>query len=750
MHLRSVCLAVLGLVAPVAAQGVNCVLLGTQHLHTPTYANIWGYVAPNGHEYALLGCSNGTAIVDTTIPTAPIERAYIPGATSQWRELNTYLQYCYVCTEAGGAGIQVIDLTNPDAPVLANTFGTAQFNNCHTITCDTQTGRIYCNGTNNGTAVFDASVNQVNPTFVGYMTPSGQSNYFHDFHTRNGFGYASMIYNGVMRIYDLSVWPPLAVSSTATPNTFTHNAWTNASSTVCVTTDETNGSFVKFFDITNRAAPIGLSQYTTNPVSCPHNAYILGNLCHVSWYTEGYILLDITNPSNPVEVASYDTYPGASGGFNGAWGVYPFQPSGNVYILDRQTGLYIVRPNLTDLAIAHTPLPNTTNEDGPYPVVASVTGSNPIGAVTMNWRAGTSGAFTAVPMTPTATPNQYSANIPGQNAVATVQYYIDAVDSVGSQRSPASGQHEFAVGSVTQVFFDDLETNLGWTHGFTVSTDDWQRGTPQGRSGTSGGVPWADPSSAYSGTNCWANDLGASGFNGSYPNSVANWLQSPSIATTGAQGLKLRYRRWLQLAAGDTARVLVNGTAVFTTAAATNDSSWQLIEHDISAISNSQANVALRFELSTNATNVSGGWAIDDVQLLTVSDAAPPLFYGAGTPGTGNIVPVIGLSAPAALNTTTQIQGSNILANAASFLVMNLAPDNTPIAGITALVQASGAAVLFQQASPAGTAAWPFTVPNNAAFDNIYLFSQVIPLDAGSPGGLLAASQGMRFRICLQ
>jgi len=750
MHLRSVCLAAFGLVASVAAQGVNCVLLGTQHLHTPTYANIWGYVAPNGHEYALLGCSDGTAIVDTTIPTAPIERAYIAGATSQWRELNTYLQYCYVCTEAGGQGIQVIDLSNPDAPFLAGTFGQAQFNNCHTITCDTQTGRIYCNGTNNGTAVFDATVNQVNPTFVGYMTPGGQSNYFHDFHTRNGFGYASMIYNGVLRIYDLNVWPPLALSSSSTPNTFTHNAWTNASSTVCATTDETTGSFVKFWDITNRTAPIGLSQYTTNPASIPHNAYIVGNLCHVSWYTEGYILLDISNPSAPVEVASYDTYPGTSGGFNGAWGVYPFQPSGNIYILDRQTGLYIVRPSLTDLAIAHTPLPATTNEDGPYTVLASVTGSNPISAVTMNWRIGGSGAFTAVPMTPTAVPNQYTADIPGQNAVATVQYYVEATDSVGSRRSPATGQHQFVVGTVTSVFADDFETATAWTHGFTVSTDDWQRGAPLGRSGTSGGVPWADPSSAYSGTNCWANDLGAGNFNGSYPNNIANWLQSPLIPTGGVQGLRLRYRRWLTLANLDTVRVLVNGTTVFTTSAATSDSSWQLIDHDISAIANSQANLTLRFELTTNGSNVSGGWNIDDVEILTLSDAAPPLLYGVGTPGSGNIVPGIGLAAPAAINTTTQILGSNMPANIGSFLAINLAPDNTPILGITALVQASGAAVLFQQVSGAGTTSWPFGVPNNPVFDNLYLFAQVISLDSGSPGGLLAASQGMRFRINLQ
>ncbi len=746
MLVRSLALTSFAVAAFLPAQGVNCTLLGVHNFHAP-YANIWGYVAPNGDEYALLGSQTGTVVVDVTNPAAPVERGFIPGNSSTWRELNTYQQYCYVSTESGGAGIQVIDLTNPNAPVLAGTFGQAQFNNCHTITCDTQTGLIYCNGTNNGTAVFDASVNRTNPPFVGYMTPGGQANYFHDFHTRNGFGYASMIYNGVLRIYDLSTFPGVALSSTATPNTFTHNAWTNANSTVCATTDERAGSFVKFWDITNKSAPIGLSQYTCNPVSIPHNAYIIGNLCHVSWYTEGYRLLDITNPSSPVEVASYDTWPGTSGGFNGAWGVYPFLPSGNILIMDISTGLYIVRPNLTDLAVAHTPLSSTTNEDGPYTVSAAITGTNPLSSVTMSYRVGTAGAFTTLPMTQNA--GTWSAAIPGQDAVTTIQYHIDAQDSVGARRSPQTGEHEFLVGSMTSVFFDNCEADLGWTHGFLTGADDWQRGAPQGRSGTSGGVGWADPGTAASGNSVWANDLGGTGFNGSYPNNNSNWLQSPSIPTNGVQGLRLRFKRWLTLAAGDTARVLVNGNLLFSTTTATNDSAWQPIDLDIAPFANNASALSLRFELISNATNVSGGWTLDDIEVVALSDASPPLFYGTGTPGTGAITPTIALSAPARIGTTTNLLGASLLANSGAFQVLNFAPDNASIAGITALVQQLGAVSTFVPTSGSGTAAWPFTIPNNMVFDNLYLFAQVVGIDAGSPGGILSATQGMRFRISL-
>ncbi|MBI5852935.1 MAG: hypothetical protein HZB39_18145 [Planctomycetes bacterium] len=303
------------------------------------------------------------------------------------------------------------------------------------------------------------------------------------------------------------------------------------------------------------------------------------------------------------------------------------------------------------------------------------------------------------------------------------------------------------VGTFTRVWFDDLETDRGWTHGMTATQDDWQRGAPLGRSGTSGGVAWSDPASARSGTNVWANDLGGTGFNGSYANSVANWLQSPSIATNGAQGLQLRYARWLTLAAGDTARVLVNGVVVWSTSTALRDTAWQVVTHDIASIANGQGQLSVRFELTTNATNVAGGWNLDDVELFAASDAAPPLFYGNATPGTGNVTPSHGLSASARIGTTISVDSANLLPGGSVVLLLNLFPDALPVLGFELLVQPVGALTASATASGGGAASWPLTVPSDPALDNLYLYVQVLGLDAGSPGGLFSATRGMRFRV---
>ena len=42
-------------------------------------------------------------------------------------------------------------------------------------------------------------------------------------------------------------------------------------------------------------------------------------------------------------MAFYDTWPGSSGGFSGAWGVYPYLPSGNILVSDISSGLFILK-----------------------------------------------------------------------------------------------------------------------------------------------------------------------------------------------------------------------------------------------------------------------------------------------------------------------------------------------------------------------------------------------------------------------
>ena len=52
------------------AQGLNCVFQG-QLDYSQDVSDVWGYAAPNGKEYALVGVDDGLSIVDVSNSASP-------------------------------------------------------------------------------------------------------------------------------------------------------------------------------------------------------------------------------------------------------------------------------------------------------------------------------------------------------------------------------------------------------------------------------------------------------------------------------------------------------------------------------------------------------------------------------------------------------------------------------------------------------------------------------------------------------
>ncbi len=70
----------------------------------------------------------------------------------------------------------------------------------------------------------------------------------------------------------------------------------------------------------------------------------------MSHYKRGLVIFDVSNPQALSEIGSFDTYlsPSAnSAGTDGAWGVYPFLPSGTILVSDIENGLFLLKKNET-------------------------------------------------------------------------------------------------------------------------------------------------------------------------------------------------------------------------------------------------------------------------------------------------------------------------------------------------------------------------------------------------------------------
>lgn len=287
------------------------------------------------------------------------------------------------------------------------------------------------------------------------------------------------------------------------------------------------------------------------------------------------------------------------------------------------------------LALAHEPPVSagfTQDADADVTVEVVVESKSPScgdlegGSVTLHYRVD-GGAVQEIALTGSGT--TFSGAIPAQREGAVVEYWFSAAETaVGAEFTaplfaPANA-YRYYVGTLNTVFSDDFEQDRGWTHGGDrASEDDWERGNPAGH-----GL-W-DPEQPFSGGNVWGNDVGARRGNGLVEKNATNWLESPAIDCTECEGARLQFRRWLSSQAGangDVARVLVNGTEVWTSADYDGvfvDRHWELVDIPIADIADGASEVRVRFEMASNGALEMGGWAIDDVEVVATAGGVPP------------------------------------------------------------------------------------------------------------------------------
>jgi hypothetical protein len=151
-------------------------------------------------------------------------------------------------------------------------------------------------------------------------------------------------------LLDVDALPAMTVLSAtlSAGSTSCHSIWPSRDNRLVAICHETSGGQLAVYDVSNPGQPAFRSLFQTGgPGAIVHNPMVVDRVCHVAWNTEGYQAVDLSDPSNPVRVGFYDTWSGASTGFEGMWGVYARQPSGVVYGSDRTGGLYVLRPKCT-------------------------------------------------------------------------------------------------------------------------------------------------------------------------------------------------------------------------------------------------------------------------------------------------------------------------------------------------------------------------------------------------------------------
>ena len=99
------------------------------------------------------------------------------------------------------------------------------------------------------------------------------------------------------------------------------------------------------WDFTDLENPRLVKEHMGVTAASDHNQYVKGDLLYQANYRSGVRILSIKDPTNPKEIAFFDTDPFRpnTAGFNGAWNVFPFFKSGSIIVSSVEQGLFVIK-----------------------------------------------------------------------------------------------------------------------------------------------------------------------------------------------------------------------------------------------------------------------------------------------------------------------------------------------------------------------------------------------------------------------
>jgi len=324
------------------------------------YNEVWGVVV-NNKEFAIIGSTAGTHIFDVTDPVNSTEVQFLPGAdfgpAIVHRDYHDRNGFLYAVSDEGNSTLQIIDISLLPDSVTIVYDSNELIKTSHNIFIDESLNKLYaCNvrtaasGWNSTSlAIFDIE-EPANPIhLLDYEVP-GTSYGVHDMWVKNDTAFLNNGGNGlfVVDFTDLSS-PQLIGSLTEYPDKgYNHSGWPTADMKTYIMADEDWGHDMKVLDISDLSNINVTATFSSeiDPNSIPHNQIVKDNYVYVSSYHDGLQVYDISDQENPTKVASFGTYLLDDHTSNkGAWGVYPFLPSGNILVSDMQYGLYVLAPS---------------------------------------------------------------------------------------------------------------------------------------------------------------------------------------------------------------------------------------------------------------------------------------------------------------------------------------------------------------------------------------------------------------------
>lgn len=343
--------------------------LPSSNAHDNVYNEVWGLFV-NDHEFAVIGSTMGTHIIDVTDTDNIEEVFFIEGAHTGpaiiHRDYHDNDGYLYAVCDEGSSTLQIIDIRDLPNSIEVVYDDNELISRSHNIFIDEENDRLYsCAHTGSATGSSALRVLDISDPFApqdlgGFNSfETYQVGHVHDAYVNEHIAYLNCGPNGfaIVDMTDLSSLKLLAnLESDDYPDSgYNHSGWLAEQGDIYYMADENHGLAIKAISVEDYSDLETKTLFDAgfdSPNAIAHNLIVDGDLLFVSYYYDGLQVYDITNTEVPVRILQYPTSQLENNfQYRGAWGLYPFLPSGNILVSDMQEGLFVIDRNLETTSV---------------------------------------------------------------------------------------------------------------------------------------------------------------------------------------------------------------------------------------------------------------------------------------------------------------------------------------------------------------------------------------------------------------
>lgn len=279
--------------------------------------------------------TSGVQIIDMSNPDAPtLASVYAPaGISDNMQGVQVANGIGFFASDSGG-GVHIVDLTDPTNPIMITRIlptSVGRFSDSvHDITIDSTGHLLFIPGypNDNTIEIWDVSAPAM-PALVTIF--NGTDALIHDVTVSDNGGHSRLFasgWNGTSDIFDISnpQSPQKLGTFTSGFHTQDVSVSTNGKFLFCPHELGSNGDVV-IFDISNPASPVQVNDLQETQLglqaTSPSTSKLMRDpasnrdFLYVAWYQAGLAVFDVSAPANAVLVGNYDTWPGVSTGGSG-------------------------------------------------------------------------------------------------------------------------------------------------------------------------------------------------------------------------------------------------------------------------------------------------------------------------------------------------------------------------------------------------------------------------------------------------